>query len=105
MLNKDALALRLDAAVAAGLLQAAQVAPLVEFLARDQVAPPSAVTASIPGEEDLRFVRNFHDVFLATGIVLLAIGLAIATMVVTRSMADSHMVTAIIALFSSAAVM
>ena len=77
MLNKDALARRLDAAAAAGLLQAAQVAPLADFLAQDS-APQAAVSATIPGEEDLRFVRNFHDVFLATGIILLAIGLSIA---------------------------
>ena len=78
MLNKDALAQRLDAAAAAGLIQPAQVAPLADFLARDDSAPQAAVSATISGEEDLRFVRNFHDVFLATGIILLAIGLSIA---------------------------
>lgn len=78
MLNKDALAQGLDAAAAAGLLEPAQVAPLADFLAREDSAPQAAVSATIPGEEDLRFVRNFHDVFLATGIVLLAIGLSIA---------------------------
>lgn len=104
MLNKDALAQRLDAAAAAGLLQPAQVAPLADFLARDVAAPQAAAPVSIPGEEDLRFVRNFHDVFLATGIVLLAIGLAIATTVVTGSMAAAHFTTAVVALFASAGV-
>ena len=78
MPNKDPLAQRLDAAAAAGLLQPAQVGPRAEFLAREESAPQAAVSATISGEEDLRFVRNFHDVFLATGIVLLAIGLSIA---------------------------
>ncbi len=67
MLNKVDLGSRLDEAAAAGLLAPEQVGPLNEFLARGVVAPQSAVTATIPGEEDLRFVRNFHDVFLATG--------------------------------------
>lgn len=31
--------------------------------------------ASRPGEEDLRFVRNFHDVFLSIGIAFFAVGL------------------------------
>jgi len=105
MLSKADLGSRLESAAAVGLLAPDQVAPLTDFLTRDVAPPLSAVVATIPGEEDLRFVRNFHDVFLATGIVLLAIGLAIATMVVTRSMADSHILTAVIALFSSAAAM
>ena len=50
MLNKDALAQRLDAAAAAGLIQPAQVAPLADFLARDDSAPQAAVSATISGE-------------------------------------------------------
>lgn len=63
----------LEAAAAAGVINADQVGPLHDFLSSS-----AAGVASRPsGEEDLRFIRNFHDVFLATGIVLLAIGLAI----------------------------
>ncbi len=64
----------LEAAAAAGVISAAQVAPLHDFL-----ASRAAGVASAPsGEEDLRFIRNFHDVFLAIGILLLAGGLGTA---------------------------
>jgi hypothetical protein len=61
----------LESAAAAGIIRADQVGPLYSFLATGGVA------ASPAGEEDLRFIRNFHDVFLAIGIVLFAIGLAV----------------------------
>ncbi len=61
----------LESAAAAGIITADQVAPLYNFLATGGVAPAPA------GEEDLRFIRNFHDVFLAIGIGLFAIGLAV----------------------------
>jgi hypothetical protein len=63
----------LEAAADAGVIAREQVDPLLTFLAQRR-AP--AATA-LPGEEDLRFIRNFHDVFLAIGIVLFAIGMAI----------------------------
>ena len=67
----------LEAAAAAGVIRAEQVGPLHDFL-----SSRAAGVASAPsGEEDLRFIRNFHDVFLAIGIVLLAIGLAIGVSV------------------------
>lgn len=67
----------LEAAAAAGVINAAQVGPLYDFL-----SSRAAGIASAPsGEEDLRFIRNFHDVFLAIGIALLAIGLAVAVSV------------------------
>jgi hypothetical protein len=71
----------LEAAAEAGVIQAEQVAPLAAFLGTREAAPAPAipVAAQPEGEEPLRFIRNFHDVFLATGIVLLAIGLGIAT--------------------------
>mgnify|MGYP001572254117 CR=1 FL=1 len=65
----------LDAAAAAGIIGAEQVQPLHDFLAARVSAP--AKIAALPGEEDLRFIRNFHDVFLAIGIILFAVGLAI----------------------------
>ncbi len=37
------------------------------------------VASSPPGEEELRFIRNFHDVFLSIGIVLFAAGLGLVT--------------------------
>lgn len=61
----------LESAAAAGIISTDQVGPLYNFLATGGVAPAPA------GEEDLRFIRNFHDVFLAIGIVLFAVGLAV----------------------------
>ncbi len=64
----------LEAAASAGVITQEQVATLHDFLkAREaQETPPPA-----EGEESLRFIRNFHDVFLAIGILLFALGLAI----------------------------
>lgn len=64
----------LEAAAAAGVINAEQVGPLYNFLSSQQ----AGVKPALAGEEDLRFIRNFHDVFLAIGIVLFAVGLAIA---------------------------
>jgi hypothetical protein len=61
----------LEAAAAAGVINAEQVGPLHAFLS----SPAAGVGSAPSGEEDLRFIRNFHDVFLAIGIVLLAVGL------------------------------
>jgi hypothetical protein len=61
----------LESAAAAGLIRAEQVGPLYDFLATGGVA------TALPGEEDLRFIRNFHDVFLAIGIVLFAVGMGV----------------------------
>jgi hypothetical protein len=64
----------LEAAAAAGVIGAEQVGPLHDFLA----ARVGGSVASAPsGEEELRFIRNFHDVFLAIGIVLFAAGLMV----------------------------
>lgn len=38
-----------------------------------------ASAENLPGEEDLRFIRNFHDIFLSIGIAMFAGGLALAT--------------------------
>lgn len=62
----------LEAAAAAGVITADQIGPLQEFLNAQTPKP------MVAGEEDLRFIRNFHDVFLAIGIVLFAIGLSVA---------------------------
>lgn len=65
----------LDAAAEAGLITPVQAEELDAFLSgrargAPAVAPPN-------GEENLRFIRNFHDVFLAIGILLLAVGMAV----------------------------
>lgn len=67
----------LEAAAAAGVISAEQVAPLHGFLT-DRSKGVAAASPELPGEENLRFIRNFHDVFLAIGIVLLAIGMAVS---------------------------
>ncbi len=64
----------LEAAAAAGVIKAEQVGPLYDFLS----SHAAGVRPATGGEEDLRFIRNFHDVFLAIGIVLFAVGLAVA---------------------------
>lgn len=65
----------LDAAASAGVISPEQVGPLHDFLSGRHAASPRT---ALGGEEDLRFIRNFHDVFLAIGIVLLGVGLAVA---------------------------
>jgi len=41
---------------------------------------------NLPGEEDLRFIRNFHDVFLSLGIAMFAAGLGVAAAMVLAPM-------------------
>lgn len=41
---------------------------------------------TLPGEEDLRFIRNFHDVFLSIGILMFAAGLGVATAILVGPM-------------------
>jgi hypothetical protein len=65
----------LEAAAAAGVISAQQVQPLHAFLT--ERAAGAAPKTAVQGEEDLRFIRNFHDVFLAIGIVLFAIGMGV----------------------------
>ncbi len=42
----------------------------------------ASAAQSLPGEEDLRFIRNFHDIFLSLGITMFVAGLAIATWII-----------------------
>lgn len=44
---------------------------------------------SLPGEEDLRFIRNFHDVFLSLGILMFSGGLGVATTMILAPMMKS----------------
>lgn len=62
----------LEAAAAAGVITTEQVGPLHDFLTARRAG--SAAAPAPEGEETLRFIRNFHDVFLAIGIAILAIG-------------------------------
>lgn len=50
------------------------------------IAPRAVAVQSLPGEEDLRFIRNFHDVFLSLGILMFAGGLGTATVMVLAPM-------------------
>ncbi len=66
----------LEAAAAAGVIAAEQVEPLYAFLASRASA---AALPPVPrGEEELRFIRNFHDVFLSIGIAIFAVGMVLA---------------------------
>lgn len=52
-----------------------------------EISQSRAVAAqSLPGEEDLRFIRNFHDVFLSLGILMFAGGLGTATVMALAPM-------------------
>jgi len=63
-----------DAAVAAGIIEAGQAAQLRDFLA----ARGSLPTPPDPDAEAVRFVRGFHDVFLAIGVAVLLVGVTFA---------------------------
>lgn len=61
---------QLDAAVAAGVIGRAKADRLADFLARP-AQPEDA--------ESIRFIRGFHDIFLAIGVVLLLVGASYTT--------------------------
>ena len=82
----------LEAAAAAGVINAEQVGPLHDFLA----SQAANIARAPSGEEDLRFIRNFHDVFLAIGIILLAVGLAIAVAVFVATSGQTESQTTVI---------
>ncbi|MEK7265407.1 MAG: hypothetical protein AAB227_04830 [Pseudomonadota bacterium] len=52
----------------------------------ESIQPRAVAAQSLPGEEDLRFIRNFHDVFLSLGILMFAGGLGIATVMILAPM-------------------
>lgn len=87
----------LEAAAAAGIIAADRVDPLYAFL-RARATEAAAPRPS--GEEDLRFIRNFHDVFLAIGIGLLSIGMIVAVLTIaSRRGGDFSAIAALIGLF------
>lgn len=85
----------LEAAAAAGIIGADRVDPLHAFL---KARAAAGAAPRISGEEDLRFIRNFHDVFLAIGIGLLSVGLIVAvfTIIGQRTGADFTAIAAMI---------
>lgn len=69
----------LKAAVAEGILDAAQADRLTAFIAaRSQDDPWDSPVGQLRETEDVRFVRGFHDIFIAIGVALLFGGLASA---------------------------
>lgn len=52
--------------------------------------PPMTNASSAYGEEDLRFIRNFHDIFLSIGLVLFGLGLGF---VASLSLVESVSIT------------
>ncbi|MEP3046999.1 MAG: hypothetical protein ABJL55_03060 [Roseibium sp.] len=67
---------RLDAAVARGILRRAQADRLSEFWVEQEHIADSAEPVSHADVEEVRFVRGFHDVFIAIGIVTFLFGLS-----------------------------
>ena len=87
----------LEAAADAGLIAKVQVTSLHDFLTARTAggAPPATAAAPVAartGEEELRFIRNFHDVFLAIGIILFAVGLAVGIGSYVSEMSDAQRV-------------
>ncbi|WP_153770325.1 hypothetical protein [Labrenzia sp. CE80] len=66
---------RLDAAVARGILSREQADRLAEFWVRQERLEDSDAPVSRVDAEEVRFVRGFHDVFIAIGIVIFLFGL------------------------------
>ncbi len=46
------------------------------------------------GEEELRFIRNFHDVFLSTGLTIFAVGLGVVSILIVNSFVNVDSVNA-----------
>ncbi len=67
----------LDAAVAAGVISAEQAAALRALQAERTPPEANAIPVAPKGEEELRFIRNFHDVFLSIGIAIFAVGMVL----------------------------
>ncbi|MEH6578065.1 MAG: hypothetical protein V7731_13400 [Amphritea sp.] len=61
----------LNKAAEKGIIQPEQIAPLVDFIQQQQEIPDSE-----HGEEQLKFIRNFGDIFITLGIVFVAVSAA-----------------------------
>ncbi len=67
----------LQAAARAGLLNESQVQPLADFFARQRKEPDALQPfVGSEGEEQLRFVRSFGDVFIAIGIAVFLVAMS-----------------------------
>jgi hypothetical protein len=89
----------LEAAAAAGVISADQVEPLAAFLASRAAAPP---LVEPKGEEELRFIRNFHDVFLSIGIAIFAVGMVLGGFVLMGGEGNALGVALVFALAAAA---
>ena len=61
----------LNKAAEKGIIQPEQIAPLVDFIQQQQELPDSE-----HGEEQLKFIRNFGDIFITLGIFFVAVSAA-----------------------------
>ena len=87
----------LEAAVVEGIIDARQAERLAAFLAKRADADPwSAPEGEASESENVRFVRGFHDIFIAVGITLLFAGL-ITTGPVTGYVISMLSISAVIA--------
>jgi hypothetical protein len=71
---------KLEQAARQGLLQPEQIDPLHRFLTAPETRPDGEACDTEPaigGEEPLRFIRSFGDVFITVGIVLLSLGVGL----------------------------
>ncbi|MBH0238852.1 DUF2339 domain-containing protein [Methylobrevis albus] len=69
----------LEAAVAAGVIDAESAGRLIVFLERQR-----GEVVETPGDEGVRFARGFHDVFITIGIVLLGLAAAFSVVVIDQ---------------------
>lgn len=91
----------LEAAAAAGVIAAEQVEPLYAFLA-SRVEAAAPVPPAPKGEEELRFIRNFHDVFLSIGIAIFAVGMVLGGFVLMGGEGNALGVAFVFALAAAA---
>lgn len=69
---------QLEQAAEKGLIRPEQIDPLLRFLDSPQDSPDADYCNGEPvveGEEPLRFIRSFGDVFITVGIILLSLGM------------------------------
>lgn len=67
----------LDAAVSAGVLSIDQAGALAEFLAVRRGSGAAATNETSADDENVHFVRGFHDIFMTIGVGLLLSGIAL----------------------------
>ncbi|MEM1086890.1 MAG: hypothetical protein AAGH90_04110 [Pseudomonadota bacterium] len=84
----------LRAAVGANVITAAQASRLEAFL----ISRLDGDERPVAGQENLRFLANFNDIFITLGLIILFIGLTtFVSMVATPSVASGHILSGIVA--------